>query len=101
MSAAVTLEVLHEHLRCMQAGLHEGDVEAVARLLATHDHDMRRFLFSEAGGSAGYAALAGLLRAQQDVEAEMRAMRDSAARQLEASQHPGRASRAYLACVEG
>jgi hypothetical protein len=41
-----------------------------------------------------------LLRAQQDLEAEMRGIRDRAARQLEASQHSGRASRAYLALAE-
>jgi hypothetical protein len=99
MSAA-TLDTLYQQVLCMWESLHSGDADTVARLLAAHDHDMRQFLRSEAGPSADQAALGGLLRAQQDLEAEMRAIRDRAARQLEASQQSGRASRAYLALAE-
>ena len=98
--AALSLDTLYQQLLCKRVSLHSGDADTVARLLAAHDHDMRQFLRSEAGPSADQAALGGLLRAQQDLEAEMRAIRDHAARQLEASQHSGRVSRAYLALAD-
>ena len=64
MSAAPALDDLFAQLDGMRHALHAGELEDVERLLNRHDHDVRAFLHADGGRTAGYDALAVLLRAQ-------------------------------------
>lgn len=93
---APTLESLFAQLEAMRAELEAGQLHNVETLLNHHDRDVRAFLHSDAGRAAGYDALAGLLRAQLDLQRQMQAERDAVRQRMQASHRADRAARAYL-----
>ena len=101
MSAAPALDDLFAQLDGMRRALHAGELEEVERLLNRHDHDVRAFLHADSGRTAGYDALAVLLRAQLDLQKSMQDAREQARVRMHATQRADRAARAYLSVVGG
>lgn len=100
MSMAPTLDELFAQLQSLQQGLREGELENMEQLLLRHDRDVRAFLHADGGRTAGYDALATLLRAQLDVQQQMKDAREETRRQLQLTQRGDRVARAYLALAE-
>lgn len=100
MSPAPALDELFAQLQAMQAELQGGQLHNVEQLLIQHDRDVRAFLHADSGREAGYDALATLLRAQLDLQQQMKRARDETSRQMQATQRADRAARAYLALAE-
>ncbi|MEL1264270.1 hypothetical protein [Pseudoxanthomonas putridarboris] len=100
MSTAPTLDELFAQLQAMQADLRDGQLHDVEPMLLRHDRDVRAFLHADGGRAAGYDALATLLRAQLDLQQQMKDAREESRRQMQASQRADRAARAYLALAE-
>jgi hypothetical protein len=100
MNPLPTLDDLFAQLQAMQTELQGGQLHNVEQLLARHDTDVRAFLHADGGREAGYDALAKLLRAQLDLQQQMKLARDETSRQMQATQRADRAARAYLALAE-
>ena len=62
---------------------------------------MRAFLHADGGRSAGYDALAVLLRAQLELQKSMQDAREQVRIRMHVNQSADRAARAYLSVVEG
>ncbi|MFT3668501.1 MAG: hypothetical protein QM795_07935 [Pseudoxanthomonas sp.] len=101
MNETPALADLFDQLHAMRAALHADELDGVEALLNRHDRDVRAFLHADGGRSAGYDAMATLLRAQLELQQDMQAAREQARIRMQSTQRADRAARAYLSVVGG
>lgn len=100
MNAAPALDDLFAQLDAMRTALHAGELDDVEALLNRHDRDVRAFLHGDGGRTAGYDALATLLRAQLELQTTMQDAREQARLRMQSAHRADRVARAYLSVVE-